>query len=200
MLTTDMQQLRKTWEDIALPAPMKRIATTKRSLARLAAQLRQLWDSAPVGRPSIAQIAKSGQASRAAIYAAMSGRVLPSRNTLQAMVIAWSPGAEADVPVWMAFRARCADEMSREPPGRPDSPPGPILALDHDAHGDLALSGGDIRQMRLTAGCSLTQLARGINYSKGYLSRLENGHRPVPPSVAQAVRRFLAFPVDDTNE
>jgi transcriptional regulator with XRE-family HTH domain len=45
--------------------------------------------------------------------------------------------------------------------------------------------GAELRRLRLAAGVSLTDLARQVHYSKGYLSKIETGDRPANPTVAQ---------------
>lgn len=50
--------------------------------------------------------------SRAANYSALSGRSLPSRDTLAAIVIAWAPDGFAEVPVWNKERSRCERDLA----------------------------------------------------------------------------------------
>jgi transcriptional regulator with XRE-family HTH domain len=45
--------------------------------------------------------------------------------------------------------------------------------------------GALMRQLRLAAGMSMSKLAGRINYSKGYLSKIENGLKPPNPTVAR---------------
>ncbi|MFJ6168315.1 helix-turn-helix domain-containing protein [Micromonospora orduensis] len=52
--------------------------------------------------------------------------------------------------------------------------------------------GTELRQRRLAAQRSLSDLARGINYTKGYLSKLESGHKRPSPEVARLCDAFLA--------
>jgi hypothetical protein len=49
----------------------------------------------------------------------------------------------------------------------------------------LTTFGAELRRLRLAAGVSLTDLAGQVHYSKGYLSKIETGDRPVNPTVAQ---------------
>lgn len=51
--------------------------------------------------------------------------------------------------------------------------------------------GALLRNCRLEAGVSLGQLAQKIKYSKGYLSRIENGHQPPSPMFAKQCDRVL---------
>ncbi|MET8895564.1 nSTAND1 domain-containing NTPase [Streptomyces albogriseolus] len=46
--------------------------------------------------------------------------------------------------------------------------------------------GQELRQLRRRRGVSLAELARRIHYTKGYLSRVESGDKPLTPAVAEA--------------
>ena len=54
--------------------------------------------------------------------------------------------------------------------------------------------GAELRRRRVAAGLSLAQLAARIHYSKGYLSKIETGHKPpgssctVPSGVEAGLR------------
>ncbi|MET8041893.1 helix-turn-helix transcriptional regulator [Micromonospora sp. NPDC005215] len=52
--------------------------------------------------------------------------------------------------------------------------------------------GIELRRRRLASEHSLSDLARGINYTKGYLSRLESGHKRPSLEVARLCDAFLA--------
>ncbi|MEU1075856.1 helix-turn-helix domain-containing protein [Streptomyces sp. NPDC005878] len=43
----------------------------------------------------------------------------------------------------------------------------------------------ELRRLRSLRGMSLTELARSVHYSKGYLSKIENGGKPPTPDVAR---------------
>ncbi|MEU9166337.1 helix-turn-helix domain-containing protein [Streptomyces sp. NPDC048420] len=43
----------------------------------------------------------------------------------------------------------------------------------------------ELRRLRSRSGLSLTALAQRVHYSKGYLSKIENGSKPVTPDVAR---------------
>lgn len=45
--------------------------------------------------------------------------------------------------------------------------------------------GAELRRIRVAAGYSLTRLADAVHYSKGYLSKIENGHKPPPADLAR---------------
>ncbi|TDB83275.1 XRE family transcriptional regulator [Actinomadura sp. KC216] len=47
------------------------------------------------------------------------------------------------------------------------------------------LFGEELRRLRMASGLSLAELARRAHYSKGYLSKIESGTRPVSPQVAR---------------
>lgn len=51
--------------------------------------------------------------------------------------------------------------------------------------------GIELRRLRLAAGLSLTDLSARIHYSKGYLSKLETGHRPASRAVAEHCEAVL---------
>ncbi|MFI5804722.1 helix-turn-helix domain-containing protein [Streptomyces sp. NPDC051561] len=51
--------------------------------------------------------------------------------------------------------------------------------------------GAELRRLRGERGMSLTALARSIHYSKGYLSKIENGGKPPTPDVARRCDEVL---------
>lgn len=51
--------------------------------------------------------------------------------------------------------------------------------------------GDELRALRQTRGLSLAELAKLTHYSKGYLSKLENGTKPSSPELAQALDTAL---------
>ncbi|OEJ28335.1 DNA-binding protein [Streptomyces agglomeratus] len=51
--------------------------------------------------------------------------------------------------------------------------------------------GEELRRLRGERGISLTALARSIHYSKGYLSKIENGGKPPTPDVAERCDQAL---------
>ncbi|WP_434587550.1 nSTAND1 domain-containing NTPase [Streptomyces sp. A5-4] len=51
--------------------------------------------------------------------------------------------------------------------------------------------GEELRRLRGERGISLTALARSIHYSKGYLSKIENGGKPPTPDVARRCDEVL---------
>jgi DNA-binding XRE family transcriptional regulator len=44
--------------------------------------------------------------------------------------------------------------------------------------------GAEVRRLRMAAGLSLAELAQRAHYSKGYLSKIENGEKPANPDLA----------------
>ncbi|MCC3773684.1 helix-turn-helix domain-containing protein [Streptomyces sp. UNOB3_S3] len=58
-------------------------------------------------------------------------------------------------------------------------------------HADRAEAGGLLRALRLERGVSLAELARLAFYSKGYLSKVENGEKPLTPELARACDQAL---------
>lgn len=85
-------------------------------LQRMAIELRRLRDTAPAGRPTrIEEVAdqKGVSTSRAAIYAAMSGKRLVTREALTAIVMAWAPGGLDDLALWTLRRRECEYELAR---------------------------------------------------------------------------------------
>ncbi|MFJ5992977.1 helix-turn-helix domain-containing protein [Lentzea sp. NPDC092896] len=122
---------------------------------------------------------------RAAIFAAMRGKVLPSRQTIAAIVHAWSPDVERDLPYWMARRDDCEAEVVG----------GRRTVQDRRAWVNTAGPGADfgaeLRRRRVEAGMSLSQLANVVHYSKGYLSKVENGRLPPTATLARLTDGFL---------
>ncbi len=51
--------------------------------------------------------------------------------------------------------------------------------------------GAELRRLRTDQGMSLSELARRVNYSKGYLSKIENGKKRITPEVAQLADEVL---------
>lgn len=51
--------------------------------------------------------------------------------------------------------------------------------------GRPTLVGAELRRLRLAAGLSLSELARLVHYSKGYLSKIETGRKPVSVDLAR---------------
>ncbi|MEV4875308.1 hypothetical protein [Streptomyces cyaneofuscatus] len=81
-------------------------------LEAFASDLRRLRDAAPPRRTRAGRaepfgvdhvVAKYG-VGRSSVYAALSGRRLPSRTVLRAMVLAWDPRGEEAMPQWMGKR------------------------------------------------------------------------------------------------
>ncbi|MGW0515890.1 nSTAND1 domain-containing NTPase [Crossiella sp. NPDC003009] len=52
--------------------------------------------------------------------------------------------------------------------------------------------GAGLRRLRTERGLSLTQVAQLVHYSKGYLSNIENGRKPVNPGLARRLDEALA--------
>ncbi|MCP2331245.1 Helix-turn-helix domain-containing protein [Actinoalloteichus cyanogriseus DSM 43889] len=50
---------------------------------------------------------------------------------------------------------------------------------------ESTLFGAELRRLRRKAGLSLGEFANLAHYSKGYLSKLENGSKPARPDVAR---------------
>lgn len=172
-----------------MPTRRAPLATTDGAIARLALDLRRLRSSAPPGRSqsvdAVAGRSDRRGVSRAAIFAAMRGKVLPSRQTIAAMVQAWSPDFERDLPHWMARRDDCEAELvggRRTAQGRP--------AGDGVA-GQPGEFGAELRRRREEAGISLAALAKVLHYSKGHMSKVENGHLPPTSIMARLADGFL---------
>ncbi|MEV7012911.1 helix-turn-helix transcriptional regulator [Streptosporangium sp. NPDC051022] len=60
-------------------------------------------------------------------------------------------------------------------------------------------TGQDLRSLRESQGVSLVTLSREIRISKGHLSRVERGERPVTPALVLAYRRILGVSVAATS-
>ncbi|MEV8633904.1 helix-turn-helix transcriptional regulator [Streptosporangium sp. NPDC051023] len=61
-------------------------------------------------------------------------------------------------------------------------------------------TGQDLRSLRESQGISLDAFSREIRTSKGHLSRVERGERPVTPALVLAYERTLGVPVAATPE
>ncbi|MFI1237512.1 helix-turn-helix domain-containing protein [Nocardia salmonicida] len=57
-----------------------------------------------------------------------------------------------------------------------------------------AVSGGLLRELRTVAGLGLRSMANRTAFTAGYLSLVENGHKPVSPAVLDAYRTVLGDP------
>ncbi|MER6264684.1 hypothetical protein ABT203_34750 [Streptomyces sp900105245] len=124
--------------------PRARLLDRSKPLEAFAADLRRLRDAAPprrfrkkqplkrqepAGRRVLApltvdQVVTKHGVGRSSIYAALSGRRLPSTTLLRVMVLAWDPkGAEA-IPQWMDRRREVEAALSLEgpDPGRSTAP------------------------------------------------------------------------------
>jgi DNA-binding XRE family transcriptional regulator len=160
-------------------------------LARFALELRQLRDRAPAGRPaSVAKVVTESRkaVSRAAIYAALGGRTLPSRDTLAVMVRAWSPGGDAELPAWNERRSKCEQELSladRRSGRAPDLAGAPREGAGQRTGVGYYRFGEEMRKYRILSGLSLGETAKRVNYSKGYLSKVENGQKPPNSTLAR---------------
>ena len=62
---------------------------------------------------------------------------------------------------------------------------------DAQSLGESGTFGTELRRLRGERGMSLTALARSIHYSKGYLSKIENGGKPPTPDVARRCDEVL---------
>lgn len=185
----------ETKQDIArkgllVPARMTLLNPADGPLMQFAVALRQLRDNAPADRTaSVPEVVREcGNAvSKAAIFAAMSGKVLPSRLTLKVMVLAWAPGREQDLQDWMVRRSQCERSLA--------STARRVLAASSRAIGSAdqhpGSFGPELRRLRQQRGYSLTQLGTALHYSKGYLSRVESGRRPPQRDLALAADAFL---------
>lgn len=161
-----------------MPAHRRNLKAADGLLAQFALALRRLRDQAPEGRAaSVDQIVKQSgrRVSRAAIFSALSGRTLPSRETLAVIVSAWSPGGAEDIAEWNLLRSKYEQGLSASYTRTIETPATTGTNRLRNTS-DLGEVGAVIRQLRVEAGLSLGQMARRINYSKGQLSKVENGY------------------------
>jgi Helix-turn-helix domain len=56
---------------------------------------------------------------------------------------------------------------------------------------DRVAFGRELRRLRRDAGLSLKRFARQVHYTPGYLSKIENGHKPATPTLINACERVL---------
>ncbi|MFF3109142.1 helix-turn-helix domain-containing protein [Kitasatospora sp. NPDC057904] len=80
----------------------------------------------------------------------------------------------------------------RQPPGRHDDGvastcwgAGVGSELDEREWGRPPEFGAELRRLRKVRGLSLAEMSRLVHYSKGYLSKIENGGKPATPDLAQ---------------
>lgn len=174
-----------------MPARSKQLSPSDGPLARFALELRRLRDRAPEGRSTSVDkvVVETGElASRAAIYSALSGRTLPSRETLAAMVIAWSPDGANDIPNWNERRSNYEHALSIAAPT--------ATAATRDAMSaapglDARVFGTEMRRLRQEAGMSAGEVARRTNYSKGQISKVENGYKRPSQTLARMLDDVL---------
>src|SRR5262249_44386430 len=100
---------------------------------------------------------------------------------------AWAPGRAQDLPEWMARRDECeadlADSASNDRQGARGRPrqraamESPYSSFGEERRTEVTpvLFGRRLRELRTARGWSLSELARRIFYSKGYVSRVETG-------------------------
>ena len=180
-----------------MPARTRPLSTADGPLARFALKLRQLRDRAPAGRTTSVTkvVAESGKiVSRAAIYSALSGKTLPSRETLAVMVRAWASAGDAELQVWTERRSKCEIDISiaNRRSVRPMDPAG--ATYDSAGQGGMAGQasfGSELRRWRNKAGLTLGETAKRINYSKSYLSKIENDVKRPNATVARLCDRVL---------
>jgi DNA-binding transcriptional regulator YiaG len=163
-----------------MPAHHRPLKATDGPLARFALALRRLRDQAPEGRfTSVDQVVKQSgrRVGRATIFSALNGTTLPSRDTLAVIVVAWSPGGAQDLAEWNDRRSKCEEELASQHTSRTESAKALPTTGTHQPSNpsDLRDFGPILRQLRMEAGISLGETARRINYSKGQLSKVENG-------------------------
>jgi len=175
-----------------MPARLAPLSSADGPVARFALELRALRNNAPAGRPTSVDelVRKFGQdVSRASIFAALRGKTLPSRRTVAAIVTMWAPDKEHAVPYWVSRRAECEAELSRARVSRHLPQPNATENNKIPAQ-DASSFGAALRQARREQGMSLEQLAGRVHFSKGYLSKIENG--------LATPTRFLLKAVDTT--
>ncbi|MGF1432079.1 helix-turn-helix domain-containing protein [Kitasatospora sp. LaBMicrA B282] len=70
----------------------------------------------------------------------------------------------------------------------PSSPASPLLGAPDAGAPDF---GSELRRLRTERGLSLSALSRQLHYSKGYLSKIENGSKPAGSDLARRCDRLL---------
>jgi hypothetical protein len=163
-------------------------------LARFALKLRALRSHAPADREvSVRRLAQKpwAKARAAAMFAALQGKTLPSRETLATLVMAWAPDPESDLPRWMSLRDECEAALAQ--------PSSPVPASAATPSNDLRVAGGmslgaEIRRRRLEAGISLSELSRRVMYSKGHLSKIETGRKFPTRDLVRNIEVALELP------
>lgn len=180
-----------------MPARTRPLKATDGPLARFALELRRLRDHAPADRlTSVDKLVhdRSHRVSRAAIYSALSGRTLPSRETLKIMVLTWSPAGAVDLAAWNERRSQCERELAlrhRPSPVRVEGGGAGDTAETTATPAAQSAFGAEFRRLRTRAGLSLSETSSRIHYSKGYLSKVENGDKPPNFTLVRAADEAL---------
>lgn len=180
--------------DVRMPARSKQLSPSDGPLARFALELRRLRNRAPEGRPTSVDkvVAETGKrVSRAAIYSALSGKTLPSRETLAVMVTAWSPGGANDISEWNERRSNYEHALAASTLASIAT--AELLDVTRAEPGlDARVFGTEMRRLRQEAGLSLGEVARRTNYSKGQISKVENGHSRPSMGLARMLDNVLS--------
>jgi hypothetical protein len=175
-----------------MPARPTQLGPSAHPLNSMAEDLRRLRSNAPLGRPqSVDDVVRlrTSTVKRAAIFSALAGKTVPSAETLEAMVAAWARFPSVEIARWRERRDACVNQLARQAewtvgrsPARASGMVGAEVSRPF---------GAEVRRFRTAAGMSLTELAHRAHYSKGYLSKIENGEKPSTPELARMVDAAL---------
>lgn len=95
------------------PPPEPNTDTTNTAITEFCQRLRALEEGAPRDAPTIPQLAEAGHIARSTAYSALTGKRLPSPETVRTLVTAWG----GDVQQWLHHR-RLIAQAQRTTAGR----------------------------------------------------------------------------------
>jgi transcriptional regulator with XRE-family HTH domain len=206
-----------------MPRHMRRLDPSKAGEG-FALELRRLRDSAVKGKNfinleqqllaqplSIDDAANKFGVSRSSIYAALSGKRLPSRPTLLAMVRAWDPRGEAAIDEWMDKR-RLVDEAQVTDVANVTNVVNPITSV-HSESARSDVSDGSVRShnprfaryhlgrfltdLRIERKWTVKSLAAGSNMAYSSISAILRGAST--PSLSTLERLLHLLGASDTE-
>lgn len=182
-----------------LTNPLEQFANELRRLQREAMGRAQSPDD--VDKLQVEKIAGPQTASRATIYAALSGRRLPSPRTLLVMVMAWDPRGTEAFEAWLTFRNDVETLVSPSPTAEEKGARGdtvssrnlPVPRASQPPQGPVTTDlSRALRELRDKAGGpKISEISRLAGVSEATVSRALRGDRMPSRETIQAVASAL---------
>ncbi|MFF8575543.1 helix-turn-helix domain-containing protein [Streptomyces sp. NPDC015408] len=181
-----------------LTHPLGQFANELRRLQREAMGRAQSPDD--VDKLQVEKIAGPQTASRATIYAALSGRRLPSPRTLLVMVMAWDPRGTEAFEAWLTFRNDVETFVSSTPTAEEKAARGdtvssrnlPVPRASQPPQGPVAELSRALRELRDNAGRpKFWEISRQAGVSEATVSRALRGDRMPSRETIQAIASAL---------